>query len=112
MVLFNLELRIPFIDELRFGWPVPLAFRGIRGIVFADFGTAWDDKQLESNEDRLKLWGRVEDQWQLVDLKGAIGIGLRLRLGFFSLNFDVARRTNLASFDPDVVFHFGLGQEF
>ena len=103
--LLSFELRIPFIDELRFGWPIPLAFRGIRGIAFADFGTVWDERS-------PTFWDRIDGEWQLVDLRGAVGIGLRLRLGFFSLNFDVARRTNLARLDPDVMFHFGLGQEF
>ena len=33
MGLLNFELRIPFIDELRFGWPFSWAIGGIRGIV-------------------------------------------------------------------------------
>ena len=43
MGLLNFEIRIPFIDELRFGWPFPWAISGIRGIVFSDFGTVWSE---------------------------------------------------------------------
>ncbi|MDE0506371.1 MAG: DPP IV N-terminal domain-containing protein, partial [Candidatus Poribacteria bacterium] len=33
MGLLNFEVRIPFIDELRFGWPFAWAIGGIRGII-------------------------------------------------------------------------------
>jgi outer membrane protein assembly factor BamA len=47
----------------------------------------------------------------LVDIKNSIGIGLRLKLGFFDLNFYVAKRTNPGE-DSKARFDFKLGQEF
>ena len=111
MGLLNVELRIPFIDELRFGWPFSWAIGGIRGIVFADFGTVWSEEEFNS-DNRYYLLRREGNRLRLDDAKGSIGLGLRLQLGFFSLDFDVARRTDLASIDPDTTFHFGLGQAF
>ena len=111
MGLLNFELRIPFIDELRFGWPFSWAIGGIRGIIFADFGTTWSDEQFNS-DNRYHLFRREGNRIHLDDVKGSIGLGLRLQLGFFSLDFDVARRTDLASIDPETKFHFGLGQAF
>ena len=46
MGLLNFEVRIPFIDELRFGWPFAWAIGGIRGILFADFGTVWSQNRV------------------------------------------------------------------
>ena len=109
--LFNMELRIPFIDELRFGWPFAWSIGGIRGIVFSDFGTVWSKWEF-GPENRYRALKRTGSKIELVDIKNSIGIGLRLRLGFFDLNFDVARRTNLADIESKTRFHFGLGQEF
>ena len=111
MGLVNFELRIPFIDELRFGWPFSWAIGGIRGIIFADFGTVWSEDEFNS-DNRYYLLRREGNRLRLDDARGSIGLGLRLQLGFFSLDFDVARRTDLASIDPDTTFHFGLGQAF
>ena len=109
--LLNLELRMPFIDELRFGWPFAWAIYGIRGILFADFGTVWSEEQF-GPENRYRTWERRKNQIRLIDIKGAIGVGLRLRLGFFSLDFDIAKKTDLAEIYPETKFHFGLRQEF
>jgi hypothetical protein len=106
MFLLNLELRVPFIDEIRFGWPLPWALRGIRGIGFMDVGTAWWP------EDEPVFWRLKGKKVELVDLASSVGVGLRLSLGIFDLNMDFAWRTNLSHIEPGPVFHFGLGQEF
>ncbi|HIE28540.1 TPA: hypothetical protein EYP66_14765 [Candidatus Poribacteria bacterium] len=108
--LLNMELRIPFIDELRFGWPFAWSIVGIRGILFTDFGTVWSRRDF-SPENRYRALRRTGNKIELVDIKNSIGIGLRLKLGFFDLNFDVARQTNLTELF-ETRFHFGLGQEF
>ena len=108
--LLNLELRIPFIDELRFGWPFAWSISGIRGILFTDFGTVWSERKF-GPENRYRAFRRMGNGIELVDVKNSIGIGLRLKLGFFDLNFDVAKRTNPGE-DKKTQFHFGLGQEF
>ena len=110
MGLLNFEIRIPFIDELRFGWPFPWAIGGIRGIVFSDFGTVWSEALHRDNP--YNVFHKEKKRYRLDDVKASIGIGLRLQLGFFSLDFDVARRTDLAEVDPDTMFHFGLSQAF
>ena len=39
------ELRFPLIDNLLIGFPFGgLGFRGIRGALFFDVGSAWDDE--------------------------------------------------------------------
>lgn len=111
MGLLNFEVRIPFIDELRFGWPFAWAIGGIRGILFADFGTVWSKIEFNS-ENRYHVFRRDGNWYHLDDVKGTIGIGLRLQLGLFSLDLAAARRTDLTSVDPDVRYHFGLGQAF
>ena len=110
MGLMNFEIRIPFIDELRFGWPFPWAISGIRGIVFSDFGTVWSEALHRDNP--YHVFHKENNRYRLDDVKGSVGVGLRLQLGFFSLDFDVARRTDLAEINPDTMFHFGLSQAF
>jgi len=109
--LLNMELRIPFIDELRFGWPFAWAIYGIRGILFTDFGTVWSKKEF-GPENRYRPWERKKNQIRLVDIKCDIGVGLRLRLGFFSLDFGVAKRTDLVEIYPETKIYYGLRQEF
>ena len=109
--LLNLEVRIPFIDVLHFGWPVPWTLGGIRGIAFADMGGAWSDWQYGSeNPFRIFVW--ENNRLRLEDVKAAIGIGLRLQLGVFSVDFAAARLTDLTGLEPGIKFHLGLGQAF
>ena len=109
--LFNVELRIPFIDVLYFGWPIRWSIGGIRGLLFADFGGTWSDWRYGSNNPFQAL-SRDGNRLRLEDIKGSVGVGLRLRLGLFSLDFAAARHTDLASIKPGFKYHFGLGQEF
>ena len=111
MGLLNFEIRIPFIDELRFGWPFSWALGGIRGIIFSDFGTVWSENQFNA-DNRFHVFRKERNHYHLDDVKGSVGVGLRLQLGVFSIDFSVARRTDLATLDPDVRYHFGLGQSF
>ena len=109
--LLNLEIRIPFIDVLHFGWPVPWTLGGIRGIVFADMGGAWSDWQYgPDNPFRVFVW--ENNRLRLDDVKASIGIGLRLQLGVFSVDFAAARLTDLTRLEPGIKYHLGLGQAF
>ena len=109
--LLNLEVRIPFIDVLHFGWPVPWTLGGIRGIAFADMGGAWSDWQY-GTDNPYKVFVWEKNRLRLEHVKAAIGIGLRLQLGVFSVDFAAARLTDLTRLDPGVKFHLGLGQAF
>ena len=109
--LLNLEVRIPFIDVLHFGWPVPWTLGGIRGIAFADMGGAWSDWQY-GTDNPYKVFVWEKNRLRLEHVKAAIGIGLRLQLGVFSVDFAAARLTDLTRLEPGVKFHLGLGQAF
>lgn len=109
--LLNFEVRIPFIDVLHFGWPVQWTLGGIRGIAFADLGGAWSDWQY-GPENPFKIFVRDENSIRLEDVKAAIGAGLRLQLGVFSVDFAAAWHTDLASVKPGMKYHLGLGQAF
>ena len=54
--LTSFELRYPFIDNLKLTFPLPLYFQQIRGSIFVDMGSVWDeDEKLRFYEnDRLK----------------------------------------------------------
>ena len=109
--LLNLEVRIPFIDVLHFGWPIPWTLGGIRGIAFADMGGAWSDWQYGQDDPfRILVW--ENNRLRLEDVKAAIGVGLRLQLGVFSVDFAAARLTDLTGLEPGIKFHLGLGQAF
>ena len=109
--LLNLEVRIPLIDVLHFGWPVRWTIGGIRGIIFADLGGAWSDWQY-GPENPFDIIVREGNRIRLDDVKAAIGIGMRLRLGLFSVDFAAARNTDFTRLEPGVKYHFGLGQAF
>ncbi len=114
--LLNLEVRIPFIDELRFGWPVSWGIGGIRGVLFMDFAGVSPRPQnakdiygkIISYDEDFKPWIRDEQGFRLVDLRSAIGAGFRI--GPFS--FDFAKKTDFNKLGKGYKFHFGYGQEF
>ncbi|TET93441.1 MAG: hypothetical protein E3J26_06290, partial [Candidatus Zixiibacteriota bacterium] len=70
------ELRFPLIDRLLIGFPFgSLGFTGIRGALFFDVGSAWDDDF---------------DQFY-----GSFGAGFRVSLGYLVvLRFDFSRTTD------------------
>ena len=109
--LINVEVRIPLIDVLHFGWPIRWTLGGIRGIVFADLGGAWSDWQY-GPENPFNIFVREENRIRLDDVKAAIGVGMRLELGLFSIDFAAARHTDLTRLEPGFKYHFGLGQAF
>jgi hypothetical protein len=88
------ELRFPLIDDLQIGFPFgAIGFRGIRGALFFDAGSAWDDKF---------------DQFL-----GAYGFGFRVNLGYVILfRFDFARTTDFTTSSPSFDFDFFFGWNF
>jgi len=65
----NLEFRFPFVRELSFEWPVPLAITNVMGNLFADYGGAW------SAGDPFGQFGM------------GLGYGWRMNLGIFVLKY-------------------------
>jgi len=57
--LLNLEYRFAFIEYLQLGFPLRLSLRGIRGVLFADAGSAFDD--LESFQGFSRKYGVTRD---------------------------------------------------
>jgi len=88
------ELRFPLIDALLIGLPIGgLDFRGIRGALFFDVGSAWEDEF---------------DQFI-----GSFGWGFRVSLGYVVLlRFDFARTTDFHTVSPNFDFDFFFGWNF
>jgi hypothetical protein len=88
------ELRFPLIDNLLIGFPFGgLDFRGIRGALFFDTGSAWDDEF---------------DQFY-----GSFGAGFRVTLGYVVvLRFDFTRTTDFRTISPKTDFDFFFGWNF
>jgi len=100
--LLTVELRYPFIDNLTIASPIPLSIWGLRGVLFADLGAAWDEEfRGVSREDAVRFQ----------DIKASYGIGARMRFGYFVLRYDLAWPTDLQT-KGDPVSHFAIGAEF
>lgn len=107
-VLTNIEFRFPLIHYLILGWPVPVGFQNIRGTLFMDVGSAWEEdkgnfKPFESSSGILP---------KLDDLSAGYGFGLRVNLGIFLLKYDAAWKTDWASSSDKPMHYFTLGAEF
>ncbi|MBN1423167.1 PD40 domain-containing protein [Candidatus Fermentibacteria bacterium] len=105
--LANAEFRFPLVHRLWLGFPLPLDIRDIRGCVFLDGGSAWDNGSVsfftKDEETRLP---------KTKDLLASYGFGARLNLGIFVLKYDLARRTDLVSSTGSWKSLWTLGAEF
>jgi len=100
-VLGSMELRFPFFDYIAMAFPVPIALGNIRGSIFADAGSVWDD-----NKDfRGMLNGKLED------IKLGYGFGPRLNLGYFVLKFDVTWLSDLSRISKPM-YYLSLTEDF
>ncbi|HWR82462.1 MAG TPA: hypothetical protein VN285_04105, partial [Candidatus Deferrimicrobium sp.] len=88
------ELRFPLIDRFYIGFPFGgLSLSGIRGALFFDVGSAWDD--------------RFEQFY------GSFGAGFRVSLGYLVvLRFDFSRTTDFRTISPRTDFDFFFGWNF
>ncbi len=87
--LASAELRVPLVNEIRLAWPVRVALRSIRGVLFADTGIAWD-------KGTSPVVGRDTEQgFELVDVLQQYGLGLRARIIGVRLRWDLARGYDL-----------------
>ncbi|PKN72377.1 MAG: hypothetical protein CVU50_07330 [Candidatus Cloacimonetes bacterium HGW-Cloacimonetes-3] len=99
--LATMELRFPFLDYLAIAFPIPLAMGNIRGSIFADAGSVWDDTD--------KFRGVIDNK--LEDIKLGYGFGPRLNLGYFVLKFDVAWQTDLSNISKPL-YYLSLTDDF
>lgn len=103
-VAANLEYRFPLFPFL------PPAADFLSAATFADFAGAWG----------LDVPGLVKESFQpfstqggfhLQDLRGALGVGARLNLGYFMLKYEVAWPTDLRAISKPR-YMFSLGTDF
>ncbi|MBN1896086.1 PD40 domain-containing protein [bacterium] len=104
-MLANMEFRFPLIRYLIFGGLLPIGFQNIRGVLFMDLGSAFDDydswKPLASGK-FLKLQ----------DMRAGYGFGARINVGFFLLRYDLAWQTDFYSSAGSPIHYFSLGADF
>lgn len=86
----NVEFRFPLIEQLRLGWPLPLALQGVRGAIFLDLGAAWEDA-----EAFRPFASSSSGLFRLDDLRGSYGLSTSINLGFSVIKWDLAWRTDL-----------------
>ncbi|NNE10060.1 MAG: hypothetical protein HKN20_15975, partial [Gemmatimonadetes bacterium] len=106
----NLEFRYPFIDQIRFGWPLPLDIRSIGGILFVDGTAVWDGDGQE-----LKPIYRIQPESNGLITNGygfAYGFGARVNLGFFVLRWDTGRLTDFQRNYGSAFSFFTLAADF
>lgn len=103
-LISNLEYRYPLLPFL------PASEDFLSGVAFADAGAAWG----------IEVPGLVKEDFQpfsteggfhLQDLRGALGVGARLNLGYFVLKYDMAWPTDLRNFKSPVK-QFSIGMDF
>ncbi len=87
--VFNAEYRFPMVEQFRFGWPLPVEFRGIVGVLFFDAGTAFD------RHDEWRPFTSSGGFFRFQDVFASYGMGARINLGFLILRWDLAQRTDL-----------------
>ncbi len=84
--VLNAELRYPFVEYLKIGFPIPLTLSNIRGALFYDMGYAWFD------EEGFRF---VNEDGSLADMKASFGFSIRFFLGFADLVVDAVWLTDL-----------------
>jgi WD40-like Beta Propeller Repeat len=94
--LSSIELRYPLIDQLYIKLPFfGLGFSGIKGAMYFDAGSNWDDKYKET--------------------LGTLGVGLRFNfLGAITFRYDVGKRivNNFSELSDHIFYHFFFGWDF
>lgn len=95
------EFRFPFFDYISMAFPIPLTIPNIRGSIFAELGTVFDDYKDFQPMDGSKL----------KDLKLGYGFGPRLNLGYVVLSLDITWLTDLETHSKPT-FYLSLSEEF
>lgn len=99
------EIRIPFVRAVMLDAPIPITLSNVRGVIFADAGTAFD-------EPAEFVGASTEGGFRLEDIGLGIGIGFRVNLGIFLLREDTAWATDLAGIAEKPRHYVSLGAGF
>jgi outer membrane protein assembly factor BamA len=104
--LASVELRVPLIDYLRIGFPLPMALGGVRGAFFFDAGAAWQDTGAFQAV-RIR-----NGSLRLEDVRASYGVTASLNVGFTVLKWDLAWRTDLARNLGPARGYFSFGLDY
>lgn len=99
----NLEYRFPFIDRLKISFPLPIEFRDIRGVLYADFGGIYSDS--------FEVYS-TDNGFHLEDLKMGFGAGVRMTFMYMIFKFDIGRAYNFQDFTDDWKYYLTIGPEW
>ena len=108
-LMANLEFRFPLIRRLQMGFPLPLYLWNVRGALFTDLGMAWDKGETPKPFKKSPSgFYRTNDLFMFM----SFGLGARLNMGWFVLQFDLAWPTDLyrSASSPHILW--SLGAEF
>ena len=100
--LLSAELRFPFFEYINLAFPIPLNIPNIRGSLFADLGTVFDN---------FSDFNATTEDGRLDDLKLGYGFGPRLNLGYVVLRFDIAWQTDLSKTSKPT-YYLSLSEDF
>jgi len=94
-------LRFPFFENINIAFPLPLNIPNVRGSLFAEIGTVFDDfdKFQATYDGKLK------------DLYLGYGFGPRINLGIFILSLDITWLTDLSYISKPTYF-LSLSEDF
>ncbi|RLC46401.1 MAG: hypothetical protein DRH57_06135 [Candidatus Cloacimonadota bacterium] len=101
LALTNIEIRFPFVDQLVVKFPLPIELYKMRGAIFCDIGSVWNN---------TKLYQAMQND-KLKELKLGYGFGPRLNIGYFILKLDWAWHTDLSKISKPYLY-FSLEAEF
>ena len=109
VVLTNVELRVPFVRGILFGWPGTFLIPAVDGSLFMDMGMAWNE------DDEIDLWPFHNPHAALTSsprqVHASVGFGLLVYF-LLPMNFEFARQMDLQGNFSDFKFHFSFGQSF
>jgi WD40 repeat protein len=104
LLMGNVELRFPFVDQLGIVGPLPLGSLRLRGALFADLGTVW------SGDTSPRFWENRNGR-RLRDPYFSFGTGIRSWLLGLPMKLDVAWASDLQDARKPR-WHFSIGPEF
>jgi len=104
--LNNMEFRFPLIRYFLMGWPLPIGFQNIRGVLFTDIGGAWYGDDFRGID--ASRGGRPA----LKDIFFGYGVGARMNLGMFVIRLDVAWTSDIRNYTDGPFYYFSIGPEF
>lgn len=109
VLLTNVELRVPFVRGILFGWPGTFLIPAVDGSLFMDMGMVWDQ------DDEIDLWPfhnpHAAPTSSLRQVHASVGFGLLVYF-LLPMNFEFARQMDMQGNFSDFKFHFSFGRSF